>query len=577
MVAFLFIFALIAGVAACFITLYFGNTYDYILPVGATFFLVLIVNGLLLFLGLPTIGFFFPASWFFLIVAGAIGACIGFFSIQGINGASIPAGFFALFLVIYVPSSCEMCHSKDYRNLLGEVKKSDFSKSIPKVKLEDIRLVSLSTASTLAKKVLGQAEGDTVLGSQLKIDYNSACIQEVRGELWWIFPLDFSGFFKWRNRKVVPGYIRVNAQDSTKEAELIDADRQSGKKFKIRYTREAFFASYLDRKVYLQYPTIYNDDFTFEVDDNWRPYYVISATSPEIGFSGYKTRGVIIADPQTGKIEFRKMGNIPSWIDRVIPLYQAHDQMTWWGEYIHGWWNTIFSEKDIQIPTDYEYGKDLWFVKVGKRKYWFTGMTSLNASDQSLVGTLMMDTRTGKASYHVIHGTDENGVLETVDAALGADSARWSPTQPIPYNLFGVPTWVLPVVSHEGIFQRLAMVDMNNINTIAVDKNINRALEKYRVLLARNSSTVKIDGSGVMRIGPVRVLRVGDTVSGGNKIFYLMLEGYGRRLFATSGETDKTRLAALVKQGDMVTVTCFKTKEPVISINSLSIKNLSGR
>ncbi|MCP4133689.1 MAG: hypothetical protein GY754_22160 [bacterium] len=577
MIILLIFLTILIAVIACFITVYFSSSSDLILPVAVSAVLAGIVQFFIRLWALPTIGFFYPATWYSLILAGVIGFAIGFLFSRGFMGISVPGVICALFLVVLLPSSCQMCHSKRYRALPGTIEKKDFTKHIPQIKLDNIRLVPKSTAATLANKVLGQSRDGTILGSQLEIDYRGGCIQEVKGKLWWIFPLDFTGFFKWHNRKTVPGYIRIDAQNPTHEAELVDTDRVNKKKFDIRYTRKSFFSCWLDRKVYNQFPTIYKDDYTFEVDDNWRPYYVISATSPEVGFNGYKTRGVIIADPQTGEITFKKLGEIPKWVDRVIPLEQALEQMDWWGKYVHGWWNTIFSEKDIQIPTDYWYGKDLFFIKVGKEKFWFTGMSSISAMDQSLVGAMMMNTRTGKTAYYGIHGTDENGVLDTVDASLGADSARWSPTQPIPYNLFGVPTWILPVVSREGIFQKLAMVDMNNINTIAVDKDVHRALEKYRVLLTTHNSSVLINTSGLRRLGPAEVLRVGSSIINGNKTFHLLLSGYENRLFSSSGGTAKTRVISIVEPGDMVKVSFIRTRGPVVPVDSISIEGIRLR
>lgn len=540
-----------------------------------------IVAGLLQFFiaiwGLPTLGFFYPGVWFSLIIAGVIGAVIGLFAGKNLTAASVPVVFLIILAIISFFSSCEMIYSDDYRALIGDVKTKTFTEHVPMADARHIRMVPKQTALTLAKKVLGQSKEGTVLGSQLMIDADNGAIQEVQGELWWIFPLDFSGFFEWHNRKTIPGYVRVSAQDPTREAQLIDQDPETGKKFNIRYTRKAYWGFWLDRKVYYKYSTVAREEYTFEVDDNWKPYYVISATYPTIGFSGYKTKGVIIIDPQTGEMELKEGDDIPAWVDRVIPIARAKEQIRWWGDYIHGWLNSIFSKKDVQKPTDYlgTQGADLWFVKQGDKKYWFTGMTSVSATDQSLVGAMMVETRTGKAYYYAMQGTDENGVVETVDASLGADSVRWQPAMPIPYNIYGVATWVVVVISEEGIFQKIALVDINNINTIAVESNLERALQKYRVVLSQRGNEVAPTGvGGIKSVGPARVLRIGNIVLGGEKTFLLFLEGNEEKLFSSSGETKETRLIAIVKQNDMITLRFLETDEPIVPVESVSVKGI---
>lgn len=561
----------IAGIA-CYATLKFVNSYDYqvqtvIAAVAGALFQLLVSIWIM-----PSVGFFYFGTWASIFFAALIGAGIPYLFSRTVDGFIIPLVVFLLYMALYFVFSSEMLHSRAYRELLGNVRSESFTATFRPTEPGRIRLVSRETAIVLAKRVLGQTQDGTVIGSQLEIDERSAAIQEVNGELWWIFPLDYSGFFKWRNRRTVPGYIRVNAQDPTREADLVDRDPSTGGRLALKYTRSAFFGEWIDRNAYFRYPTLRHEDVTFEVDDSWNPYYIIAVTEPEIGFSGFKTRGVILADPRTGAMTLRRGGQIPPWIDRVIPLELAHDQIRWWGEYVNGWWNSLLGQKDIQMPTAH----DLWFIRTSAGRFWFTGMTSVSSRDRSLVGSIMVDTRTGGAMYLPLRGTNEEGVLETVDASLGADSNRWSPAQPIPYNVMGRPTWVLPIISSEGIFQKVALVDISNINTIAVERNLDYAIEKYRVMAAqgRDQAGESTDASGLKVLGPARLKRIGDLVIGGNKTFYMVIEGRPGTIFSTNGETNRTKLVALARPGDRVTVTFVDSRSPVIPLESFSIQDL---
>lgn len=539
-----------------------------------------VIQFLINFWFFPAIGFFYGGIWVTLIVSGIIGGLIGLISEEDDIGYGLvlPVIVLIVFLLVSWFSSSSLFHADDYQQLIGPVETKVFTEDVPIIDTEHIRLVPKETALNLAKKVLGQAKDGKILGSQLSIDEKSTAIQEVEGELWWIMPLDFKGFWEWNNRKIVPGYIRVSAQDPTREAQLIDFDPVTGKEFELRYTLKASFGSRLDRRVYNKYPTIHREEYTFEVDDNWRPYYVISATYPTIGFKGRQTRGVIIADPQTGEISLKTGDEIPGWVDRVKPLSQALEQTEKWGMYAQGYWNTIFTKRDIQKPTSYSGGKDMWFIKMGDKRYWFTGMTSPSSEDQSLVGLMFVDTRAtegGNAIYYSMAGTDENGVVEAVDSALGADSVRWNPAQPIPYNVYGTPTWITTVVSSEGIFQKVSLVHVNNINILVIESNLERAFAKYRILLTQRGNEVAPTGMAVLkRLGPVSVARVGDTVLDGDKTFYIMVEGQNDKLFVSTGEVDDTKLVALVKEGDLVILDFIETEEPIVSLERIQIDGI---
>lgn len=540
--------------------------------------------------GLPTIGFFYPGIWICALIAIGIGALVSLFITEIIRettetsfkGLITLSTVFIVFLLIVIVTTPALFHYNKYKNLVGEVKTKKFTEDVPLIDNKRTRLVPPETALTLAKKVLGQAKGGDVLGSQLEIDAKSAAIQKVNGELWWIFPLDFAGFFKWFNRGTVPGYIRVSAQDPTREAQLIDKNPKTGKDFELRYTRNAFFGLWLDRKVYSELPFINREEFTLEVNENWKPYYVVSLTEPQVGFSGYQTKGVAIIDPQTGKItKYNSEKDIPEWIDRVKPYNQALNQLEYWGKYLNGYWNTWFGKRGLREPTQYNEGPNIWFTEMGGKCYWFTGITSKSANDQSLVGLALIETSSiGPAgvTYYEMQGTDENGVIETVDSNLGADSSRWQPTQPIPYNIYGNPTWVVPVVSGEGIFQKVALVKMDNINTIAIASDLNRALSRYRALLSQRGNEIAPSSiSDTKTIGFTEVLRKGSTITGGEKTFLFQLKGAEDKLFSTQANTKKTKAASIVQIGDKIKVKFIETEEMTIPIESLEVKGIKLR
>ena len=547
----------------------------------------------------PILGFWFYQSWFWVFLFFGIGVVLGATKQvkEGKMGerAEIPVeqeelskgwrihrlwlmsplSIIAILLFLAPLTSMECMHAKAYHNLIGEIKVASTS-DMPMANIKNIRLTARETALAFAKLALGHNEGEDVLSAQLQIDENSGAIQEVNGQLWWIFPLDFRGFWSWWQRGTIPGYVRVSAQDPLLGAELVTKDAD-GKQLKIKYTPRGWLKYWIDRKAYYKCPTMQREDRTFEVDEKWRPYYTYSLTKPEIGFSGYVTKGVIIADAQTGKIEMT-IDKIPDWVDRVRPIEQTWEQVKWWGTYGEGWMNAnLFSGNKVKIPT--HKNGDMWFVRLGDEKYWYTGMTSTNTKEDSIVGMMFVEARNpkGKAIYFPMQGSSEEGALKAVNAKLGANSSTWYAAQPIPYHIYGQPAFIIPVISTEGYFQQVAIVNIDKVTKIVVEPNLTLALQKYRQLLAQGGNAIIPDETaGLETFGPAKVLRKSDTIFGGEKTYFLYIEGAPSKIFASTGMTDITRLVALVNIDDMVTVKYVKTTEQQVAIEAISVVGLEG-
>ena len=58
---------------------------------------------------------------------------------------------------------------------------------------------------------------------------------------------------------------------------------------------------------------------TLEIDDNGRPYWVVTLYDHKVGFSGSDAVGVAILDAQTGDLNVYDIENTPKWVDRIQP------------------------------------------------------------------------------------------------------------------------------------------------------------------------------------------------------------------------------------------------------------------
>jgi hypothetical protein len=90
-------------------------------------------------------------------------------------------------------------------------------------------------------------------------------------------------FFKWiNNQEGTAGYVMVSA---TNERDVKLVQNIEGKSIKIKYQPQAYFQSNLERFLYFSgYSTVGLTDFSFEIDDQGMPYWVVTKYEKRIGF-----------------------------------------------------------------------------------------------------------------------------------------------------------------------------------------------------------------------------------------------------------------------------------------------------
>ncbi|WMX15189.1 hypothetical protein [Aureispira sp. CCB-E] len=370
------------------------------------------------------------------------------------------------YIMVISLATWEGFRAMSYQGLIGEIKLSEnFAEEVPPVELDKIRIIDQEVAHRLGDKVLGEElpGQERTLGSQAYV--GEFRIQNVNGELFWIAPLLHSGFFKWfNNREGTPAYIKV-AATSDPEVELVS-------NVKIKYQPEAYFGSNLHRHLYLSgYMTTGLTDYTFEIDDEGTPYWVVTLYSHEVGFSGMNAYGVAVVNAETGEIKEYTPETAPKWIDRIQPMEMVEEQLEYWGEYIHGYWN--FSNLDKKTTTkglSLVYGKD-------DQSYWYTGLTSVG-QEEGTIGFVLVNTRTKEATRYKQVGATEEAARRS---AMGkVQEKKYIGSFPILYNINNVPTYVLSLKDQAGLIKMVAMVSVRDHSIVGVGETLEEALRSYR-------------------------------------------------------------------------------------------------
>jgi len=360
---------------------------------------------------------------------------------------------------------------------------------LPEANISHLRLVPYETAKWKSDKVVGE------LGYKCKV--GEPDIHKYKGRLVWLTPLEHIGLWQWNKFKYTEGYVIVDAEDPDKEATLVTGH-------KLRYIPSGYFRNDLHRHVYKKYPYLYIGQPVFHIDNEDMPKFVVPLIRPGYWFKGTETELVLVVDPESGEIEeYRDLDELPSWIDRAIDEKLAEKYTMWFGKWVYGLINTLFSHRDMKRPTgelsrsvDPDTGKiitragevgDVFFVDAGNNTWWYTMMTSWGG-DESTTGYVMMDTRTGKAFYY-----KAPGYFNDLAAAKNAENrvsqyVGYGSSQPIFYKIYGVETWVIPILDQENKVQMIGIVQANTGLAVA-DTTIEKALALYRQELGMEEPT----------------------------------------------------------------------------------------
>lgn len=526
--------------------------------------LLVLVGFLMFYFGLPVISYGFTNLAIMLLVLSIL-AIILFAGIQiSQNSKQIkilkkPNKIFfliigvLLFYIIGLPlvTSLPMFRSEAYKNLIGTVADGTaIANHIAPISIDEIRVVDEDLAYLLGEKILGS---QPALGSQVELGH--FCIQKVGKDLFWVAPLLHSGFFKWlNNQEGTAGYVMVSA---TNERDVKLVQNINGKDIKIKYQPKAYFGSEIARHIYMNgYKTVGLTDYTFEIDDNGNPFWVVTKYDKKIGFSGDDATGVVVVDVQTGAMNEYSIASAPKWVDRVQPINFIENQLNDWGEYVHGYWNFSNANK-LQITEGLTlvYGKD-------NKSYWYTGLTSVG-KDESAVGFVLVDTRTKEATFYKQSGATEFAAQSSAQGKV--QEKGYKASLPIPYNINNIPTYVMTLKDDGGLVKMYAMVAIGDYTIVGVGNSMREALTSFKSVY--NMAGNKLNAASLTNKKLLKsvITRIQNDVKNGNSFYYFSTKDY-TNIFVGSSQISSQLPVTIV--GDSIKISFDIDDEEVIDVTT---------
>lgn len=474
--------------------------------------------------------------------------------------------YIAILLIVYITvvpfiTSSPILHSRAYKNLLGEVKVSNFAKDVSPVSVNDIRLVDEDMAMKLGDKKLGEIPS---IGSISKL--GKFHIQSVNGELYWVSPLVHRDLIKWfNNMEGTKGYVMVSASNP-QDVRLVQ--EVNGKKINIVYQPEAYLHQDLKRHMYLKgYVNIGMTDFNLEIDDNGNPFWVVTLYDHAVGYSGSNAIGVATVNPQNGDIKSYDIDNAPKWIDRIQPEEFVVNQINDWGTYVKGFLNSVISEEGVLVSTE---GTSLVYGKDGK-SYWYTGITSAG-SDDSTIGFMLVNTRTKEAKLYKQPGATETAAM--VSASGKVQEKNYEATFPVMYNILDKPTYVISLKDKAGLVKMIAFVSVEDYTIVGIGETKEDAFRNYREQLKSKGNKLTIEDLTSQEVKTGVITRINSDVSEGNTYYYFTIDSNKDVIFIVSSKISNE--IPITKEGDKVKVIYEKGQKGSIDItefNNLEINS----
>jgi hypothetical protein len=526
-------------------------------------------------------GFYGPTPYFWSISIGlAIGAVVAGLTNDDFSTPSIiPVVLIIIYIIVGAGSnvfSWDMFRAGDKVRLIGEVKiVEDVSSTLQPADPAHICLVSDSMAENNVHVALSnfKVSNGVVAGSRYNI--GKGVKQFVDGQLWWVFPVEFQDYFKWKQDKQVPGFLRVSAEDPQANPQAVQYNKK-GEEIHIKYLNSACYEYQAER--YLRHQGYFSailDEFTFEVDDDWNPYYVVSVIERTTGYSGYRYKGIVLLDLQTGKNQFISKEELDSnskwhWIDRGAPEDVLRYQIGKWGEYANSTWGYNFWHDDKSQKS----GGDWYLVYSGNRCYFLTDMTSKN-SDDALTGFTISEGASGKTIFYKAVGVTVKNASQAA-IALWANYPGTSVAELVPYNIDGHMTYVAPMIKNKQ-YMGVSLVCMYDKNICAMGTTFDRALAKYRMSIdnAGHGRTVPNGGEETKKLEIVgEVGEVGmPVIIDQQQYFFFTIKNIDKS-FEIPYSTASLAVPYL-KSGKQVRLTYTETNEPVIICDELEIIGLN--
>lgn len=496
------------------------------LKIGLSILVALIAGGIFYYLTLPAINIHSSGFWFFIIGLFVILTVVSFLATADIDrtgkkhGKKLCRGklFYisgiitlSLFVIYIIGSllSSQVFNAKKYRELINLTQRN-FTEDIEEISYNEIPILDKNSATLLGSRKMGSmveyVSQFEVLGDYTQINYKGKPVR--------VTPLGYGSIYKWFSNRSsgIPAYIMIDM--ATQDVTCVKLKEDLGLSG-IKYSESEHFGRNIYRHLRFNYPTYIFDDINFEIDDEGVPYWICPVKNFQIGlFGGQGVSNVVLVNAITGDHTNYKISEVPNWVDRVYSPELLISYYDYYGTLRHGYFNTLFSQKDCLETTDgYNYialEDDVWV---------YTGITSVGG-DESNVGFVLMNQRTAETRYYAISGAEEYSAMASAEGQV--QHLSYVATFPLLLNIGGEPTYFIALKDQAGLVKKYAMVNISKYQIVAIGDTVSDCEKTYLSLMKSSGITVTDNDTLPKLTGTIQ--KIAEGVVDGNTHYFILLE-----------------------------------------------------
>lgn len=369
--------------------------------------------------------------------------------------------------LVFVFAGSRFFNAYRYQKMMT-VSDADFATDMAEENINSIALMDSASAQIYGQRTLGDLV-DVVSQYNVSNTYSQIALNSVPMK---VAPLEHNGLIKACNNAEagIPGYVKINPV--TNNAEFVRIEDGA-----IVYSPSAVFSRDLTRHIRKEFRSTILGESYFEIDEEGNPYWITQVFDHTIGlFGGKVIKGVIITDAKTGVNQYYKTGDVPEWVDIVFDGYYICEKYDDFGLYQNGFWNAVFGQKGCKKTTE-----DFGYKVIGNDVYIYTGVTSVT-SDESNVGFILVNSRTMETKYYPVVGAEEFSAMGAAEGEV--QQFGYKASFPSLINVNGQPTYIMVLKDDNGLVKKIAMVNVEKYDIVAVADTQTQVASQYKKLLS---------------------------------------------------------------------------------------------
>jgi hypothetical protein len=135
----------------------------------------------------------------------------------------------------------------------------------------------------------------------------------------------------------------------------------------------------------------------------------------------------------------------------------------------------VVGNKNCKQTTD-----DFGYIVIGDDVWYFTGVTSV-ASDESNIGFIITNARTGEYRYYPVVGAEEYSAMGAAEGEV--QEKGYVASFPSLINVSGEATYIMVLKDENGLVKLYALVNVENYGIVATGNTQTEAKDAYVALL----------------------------------------------------------------------------------------------